>query len=234
MAESDRGENALLASLLRDAPENWRDELEVVELRTGAVLHEPFEQRDQVFFPVTAVASLHCVMEDGDTAEVAVVGREGVVGLSVFLADGITPNRGVVLCAGSAVRLRASSVKREILKNGRVAEVMLRFTQALIAQMAQRAGCNRHHSIDQQVCRWILMMLDRHSGDVIVVTHEQIAAALGVRRESVSTVAARLQRLGLIAYLRGRITVRDRSALEQLACECYRVVRGEYRRLLPA
>lgn len=225
--------NALLAALpesdwLRVAPH-----LEPVELKLGQVLHESGGKLGHVFFPTSAIVSLLHVLANGASAEIAVVGNEGIVGLAVFMGGESTLSRAVVQGAGQAWRLPAAVVKEEILR-APVLRLLLRYSQALITQMAQTAVCNRHHSLDQQLCRWMLLSLDRLPTSEIVMTQELIANMLGVRREGVTGSAAKLQRLGLIRYARGRITVLDRPALEQRTCECYAVVKREYDRLLPA
>jgi GAF domain-containing protein len=226
--------NVLLNALTRCSPGPWQDDLQWVELPLGKVLQEPYATRTHLYFPVTAVVSLLYVLSDGNMAELAVIGNEGVVGMSMFMGDGTTPSCAMVQCAGTAIRLNAALLKEEFVRRGQVAFLLLRYTQALIAQMSQTAVCNRHHSIDQHLCRWILLMLDRHAGNEIVMTQEMIAAMLGVRRASVNTAATQLQKDGLITYSRGKITVIDRKAMEARVCECYAVVKNEYDRLIPA
>jgi CRP-like cAMP-binding protein len=186
-----------------------------------------------VYFPTTAIVSLLYVMENGASAEIAVVGNEGLVGVSLFMGGETTPSRAVVQSAGQGVRLSARTLKDEFNRAGAVLHLLLRYTQALITQMAQTAVCNRHHSLDQQLCRWMLLSLDRLQGDELVMTQELIANMLGVRREGVTEAALKLQRAGLIRYARGRISVLDRAGLEERTCECYAVVKKEYDRLLP-
>jgi CRP-like cAMP-binding protein len=186
-----------------------------------------------VYFPTTAIVSLLYVMENGASGEIAVVGNEGVVGISLFMGGESTPSRAVVQSAGQGVRLKAHAMKEEFNRAGPVLHLMLRYTQALITQMAQTAVCNRHHTLDQQLCRWLLLSLDRLSGNELIMTQELIANMLGVRREGVTECAIKLQEAGLIRYARGRITVLDRGALEKRSCECYAVVKREYDRLLP-
>jgi CRP-like cAMP-binding protein len=198
------------------------------------VLYESGGTMSHVYFPTTAIVSLLYVMEDGASAEIAVVGNEGIVGVSLFMGGGSTPSRAVVQSAGQGFRLRAEMLKDEFGKAGPVMHLLLRYTQALITQMAQTAVCNRHHSLDQQLCRWLLLSLDRLHGDELVMTQELIANMLGVRRVGVTDAALKLQRAGLIRYVRGHITVLDREGLEQRTCECYAVVKNEYDRLLPA
>ena len=198
----------------------------------GQVLYESGRQMSHVYFPATAIVSLRYVMEDGSSAEIAVVGNEGLVGISLFMGGETTPSRAVVQSAGEGWRLRARTVKEEFERPGPVMHLMLRYTQALITQMAQTAVCNRHHSLDQQLCRWLLLSLDRLHGNELVMTQELIANMLGVRREGVTEAALKLQRRGLIRYARGHITVLDRPGLEASTCECYAVVKKEYDRLL--
>jgi CRP-like cAMP-binding protein len=187
-----------------------------------------------VYFPTTAIVSLLYVMESGASAEIAVVGNEGIVGISLFMGGDSTPSRAVVQSAGSGFRLKAQVMKDEFDRAGPVLHLLLRYTQALITQMAQTAVCNRHHSLDQQLCRWLLLSLDRLQGNELVMTQELIANMLGVRREGVTEGALKLQKAGLIRYARGRITVLDRHGLEKRSCECYAVVKKEYSRLLPS
>lgn len=225
--------NSLLASLPVAEWQRWRPELEVVDLMLGQVLYESGRTLSHVYFPATAIVSLLYVMENGASAEIAVVGHEGVVGISLFMGGESTPSRAVVQSAGQGYRLPASAVKREFNRAGPVMHLLLRYTQALITQMAQTAVCNRHHSLDQQLCRWLLLSLDRLQGTDLVMTQELIANMLGVRREGVTEAALRLQRAGLIRYSRGHISVLDRPGLERRTCECYAVVKDEYDRLLP-
>jgi len=205
-----------------------------VELPLGNVLYESGGKLTHVYFPTTAIVSLLYVMENGGSAEIAVVGHEGLVGVSLFMGGETTPSRAVVQSAGSGFRLKASLVMEEFNKAGPVLHLLLRYTQALITQMAQTAVCNRHHSLDQQLCRWLLLSLDRLQSNELVMTQELIANMLGVRREGVTEAAGRLDKAGLIRYQRGRITVVDRPGLELRTCECYSVVKKEYDRLLPA
>jgi CRP-like cAMP-binding protein len=207
--------------------------LELVPLRLGQVLYESGERLGHVFFPTTAIVSLLYVLEDGASAEIAVVGREGMLGISLFMGGETTPSRAVVQSAGYAFRLPADRLKAEFARFGPTMHLLLRYTQALITQMTQTAVCNRHHSIDQQLCRWLLLSLDRLPSNVLAMTQELIANMLGVRREGVTGAAGKLQEAGLIRYHRGRITVLDRPRLEARACECYRVVKEEFDRLLP-
>jgi CRP-like cAMP-binding protein len=197
------------------------------------VLYESGGTMSHVYFPTNAIISLLYVLENGASAEIAVVGNEGVVGISLFMGGGSTPSRAVVQSAGYGLRLGAQVITEEFHQAGPVMHVLLRYTQALIAQMAQTAVCNRHHSVDQQLCRWLLLSLDRLQGSELVMTQELIANMLGVRREGVTEGALKLQAAGLIRYARGHITVLDRAGLEQRTCECYAVVKKEYERLLP-
>jgi CRP-like cAMP-binding protein len=201
-------------------------------LPLGEVLYESGATLSHVYFPTTAIVSLLYVMEDGASAEIAVVGNEGIVGISLFMGGGSTPSRAVVQSAGLGFRLKARVLKNEFNRAGPVLHMLLRYTQALITQMAQTAVCNRHHSLDQQLCRWLLLSLDRLQGDELAMTQELIANMLGVRREGVTESAMKLQTAGLIRYARGHITVLDRAGLELRTCECYAVVKKEYDRLL--
>jgi CRP-like cAMP-binding protein len=226
--------NRLLASLPIAEWQRWAPLLELVEMPLGRVLYESGRPLAHVYFPVDAIVSLLYVMEDGSSAEIAVVGNEGLVGISLFMGGETTPSRAVVQSAGRGFRLEAQAMKKEFNRAGPVLHLLLRYTQALITQMAQTAVCNRHHSLDQQLCRWLLLSLDRLPGSELRMTQELIANMLGVRREGVSEAALKLQSAGLIRYARGHITVTDRPGLEQRACECYAVVKKEYDRLLPA
>jgi CRP-like cAMP-binding protein len=208
--------------------------LEPVDMPLGKVLYEAGSSLSHVYFPTTSIISLLYVMEDGSSAEIAVVGHEGIVGISLFMGGHSTPSRAVVQSAGRAFRLKAELLMKEFNLAGPVLHLLLRYTQALITQMAQTAVCNRHHSLDQQLCRWLLLSLDRLHSNKLVMTQELIANMLGVRREGVTEAAGHLQKAGLIRYQRGHITVLDRSKLEQRSCECYAVVKKEYDRLLPA
>jgi CRP-like cAMP-binding protein len=197
------------------------------------VLYESGSTMGHVYFPTSAIVSLLYVLENGASAEIAVVGHEGVVGISIFMGGGSTPSRAVVQSAGKGFRLRSGAMKEEFGRSSPVMHLLLRYTQALITQMTQTAVCNRHHSLDQQLCRWLLLSLDRLPGDNLVMTQELIANMLGVRREGVTEAALSLQKAGLISYARGHIKVLDRPGLEQRTCECYQVVKTEYDRLLP-
>jgi CRP-like cAMP-binding protein len=224
----------LLAALPDAEWQRWLPELQSVDMPLGQVLYESGTTLGHVYFPTTSIVSLLYVMENGSSAEIAVVGNEGIVGISLFMGGGSTPSRAVVQSAGGGLRLDAKALKTEFDQNGPVLHLLLRYTQALITQMAQTAVCNRHHSLDQQLCRWLLLSLDRLRGDELVMTQELIANMLGVRREGVTEAALNLQRVGLIRYARGRISVLNRAALEKRTCECYAVVKTEYDRLLPA
>ncbi len=230
---TDPRSNQLIYSLPEADWLRWQPQLEWVDMPLGQVMYESGRVLEHVYFPTTAIVSLLYVMEDGASAEIAVVGNEGVVGISLFMGGESTPSRAVVQSAGEGWRLRARVIKAEFERPGPVMHLMLRYTQALITQMAQTAVCNRHHALDQQLCRWLLLSLDRLQGNELVMTQELIANMLGVRREGVTEAALRLQRLGLIQYARGRITVLDRPGLEARTCECYAVVKKEYDRLLP-
>jgi CRP-like cAMP-binding protein len=226
--------NHLLAALPEAQWWRWEPLLEPVELKLGMVLYEAGDTLSHVYFPIDAIVSLLYVMESGASAEIAVVGNEGLVGISLFMGGGSTPSRAVVQSAGRGYRLIAQTVKDEFERAGPAMHLLLRYTQALITQMAQTAVCNRHHSLDQQLCRWLLLSLDRLPGNEIAMTQELIANMLGVRREGVTEAALKLQHSGLIRYSRGRIMVFDRPGLERRSCECYGVVKKEYDRLLPA
>jgi len=234
LAATEPRQNHLLAALPEAEWAQWLPQLEAVEMPLGKVLYESGSKLSHVYFPTSAIVSLLYVMEDGASAEIAVVGHEGIVGISLFMGGETTPSRAVVQSAGEGFRLKANVMMQEFNRAGPVLHLLLRYTQALITQMAQTAVCNRHHSLDQQLCRWLLLSLDRlHSND-LVMTQELIANMLGVRREGVTEAAGNLQDAGLIRYRRGHITVLDRAGLEQRACECYAVVKKEYGRLLPA
>ncbi len=208
-----------------------RSHLEPVDLPLGHVIYEPGRLLDHLYFPTNAIVSLLYVMENGSSAEIAVVGNEGVVGISLFMGGETTPSRAVVQSAGRAYRLPARLMHVEFNRGGSLQHLLLRYTQALITQMSQTAVCNRHHSVDQQLCRWLLLSLDRLHGSDLVMTQELIANMLGVRREGVTAAAGKLQKAGVINYRRGHITVLDRPKLEALSCECYEVVRRECERL---
>jgi CRP-like cAMP-binding protein len=226
-------ENGLLAALPDEALERWRPHLEYVAMPLGQVLYESGTTLTHVYFPTSAIVSLLYVMENGASAEIAVVGKEGIVGISLFMGGGSTSSRAVVQSAGSGLRLAAQLMKDEFERGGSALHLLLRYTQALITQMAQTAVCNRHHTLHQQLCRWLLLSLDRLQGTELVMTQELIANMLGVRREGVTEAAQKLQNLGAIHYKRGRIQILDRRQLEKCTCECYGVVKAEYDRLLP-
>ena len=229
----DPRRNFLVASLPREDLERWLPELMPIELPLGMVLYEPGCTLSHAYFPTTAIVSLLYVTKTGASAEIAVAGNEGVVGISLFMGGDTTPSRAVVQSAGHGYRVPAAVIKAEFNRSIPVMHLLLRYTQALITQMAQTAVCNRHHSLDQQLCRWLLMSLDRLSSNQLHMTQELISNMLGVRREGVTEAAMKLQQAGLISYVRGRITVIDRNALAERCCECYRVVKSEYARLLP-
>src|ERR1700684_2641708 len=230
----DLRKNLLLAALPAQEWSRWAPMLERVDMPLGEVIYESGVALNYVYFPITAIVSLLYVMENGASAEIAVVGNEGIVGVSIFMGGESTPSRAVVQSAGLGCRLKAALMKTEFDKAGTVLHLLLRYTQALITQMAQTAVCNRHHSLDQQLCRWLLLSLDRLQVNELVMTQELIANMLGVRREGVTEGALKLQKAGLIRYSRGHITVLDRTGLEQRTCECYAAVKKEYDRLLPA
>jgi CRP-like cAMP-binding protein len=232
-ASAQPSQNRLIAALPPDEAARWLPLLESVDMPLGSVLYESGGTLSHVYFPTTSIVSLLYVMENGASAEIAVVGNEGIVGVSLFMGGESTPSRAVVQSAGRAFRLKANSMKAEFDRAGPVLHLLLRYTQALITQMAQTAVCNRHHTLDQQLCRWLLLSLDRLQGNQLVMTQELIANMLGVRREGVTEGALKLQRAGLISYARGHITVLDRAGLEKRSCECYSVVKKEYDRLLP-
>ena len=233
-AAHDPRQNHLLRALPMMESARLFAHVELVPMPLGDVLYESGSQLRYVYFPTTSIVSLLYVMEDGASAEIAVVGNEGVVGISLFMGGGSTPSRAVVQSAGQGYRLSAHNVQEEFGRSGPVMHLLLRYTQALITQMAQTAVCNRHHSLDQQLCRWLLLSLDRLIGSQLVMTQELIANMLGVRREGVTEAALKLQKAGLIKYARGRISVLDRPGLEARTCECYSVVKREYDRLLPS
>ncbi len=224
-------QNALLAALAPEDFERLAPHLLRIALPVGAMLYEPGLQLTRVVFPVTAVVSLHYVLESGASAESAGVGYEGVIGVSLFMGGDSTPSSAVVQIAGQGYGLDAGLLKQEFTRSGTVQRKLLRYTQFLISQMAQSAVCNRHHSVEQQICRWLLMTLDRIPSGEIVVTQESIAGVLGVRRESVTAVAGDLQKAGFISYRRGHISVLDRDGLAGAACECYEVVDRQRRQL---
>jgi len=227
----DPRQNNILDALPAEERERLFPHLTLVEMPLGMVLYEAGEALRHIYFPTDSIVSLLYVMKDGASAEIAVVGNEGAIGVSLFMGGETTPSRGIVQSAGSAYRLSGRRLKLEFERHGQLLHVLLRYTQSLITQMAQTAVCNRHHSIDQQLCRWLLLSLDRLPSNRLNMTQELIANMLGVRREGVTGAAGKLQDLGVIHYSRGRITVLDRPKLEQLSCECYAVVKQETDRL---
>jgi CRP-like cAMP-binding protein len=226
-------QNHLLAALPPAERERLFPQLELVPMPLGEVLYEPGDALRHVFFPTDCIVSLLYVLADGASAEISVVGNEGLIGIALFMGGETTPSRAIVQSAGYAYRLNGQGLKDEFHRNGEAQLLLLRYTQALITQMAQTAVCNRHHSVDQQLCRWLLLSLDRLTSNQLVMTQELIANMLGVRREGVTEAAGKLDKLGIIRYARGHITVLDRLRLEQRCCECYAVVRKETDRLLP-
>ena len=226
-------QNHLLAALPPEVQERLFPHLEFVALPLGKVLYESGDALRHVYFPTDSIVSLLYVMESGASAEISVVGNEGLIGIALFMGGESTPSRAIVQSAGFAYRLLGQRLKDEFNRHGEMLVLMLRYTQSLITQMSQTAVCNRHHSVDQQLCRWLLLSLDRLSGSQLTMTQELIANMLGVRREGVTDAAGKLQKLGVIEYSRGQITVLDRAKLEKLSCECYAVVKKETDRLLP-
>jgi CRP-like cAMP-binding protein len=225
--------NHLLAALPFDEWQAWQPQLELIDMPLGQVLFESGDKQPYVYFPTTAIVSLLYVTENGSSAEIAVVGFEGVVGVSIFMGGDTTPSRAVVQSAGHGFRMKARDIKEDFKGSAPVMHLLLRYAQALITQVSQTAVCNRHHSLQQQLCRWLLMSLDRLPGNDLRMTQELISNMLGVRREGVTENALKLQEAGLIRYTRGHIVVLDRKGLERQACECYGVVKKEYDRLLP-
>jgi CRP-like cAMP-binding protein len=224
--------NHLLGALSEGVLQRWLPDLETIEMPPGKVLYESGEVIRYVYFPTTAIVSLLYVMEDGASAEIAVVGNDGIVGILLIMGDGATTSRAVVQSGGVGLRMAAPQLKKEFNRSTVVLHLLLRYTQALITQMSQTAVCNRHHSLDQQLCRWLLLCLDRLQGNELEMTQRLIAEMLGVRREGVTEAARKLQDAGLIHYSRGHITMLDRLELERRSCECYAVVKNEYERLL--
>lgn len=225
-------QNHLLAALPVVEYEPLAEHLELVKLPLGEMLYEPGDQLRYAYFPTTAIVSLHYVMENGASAESAGVGNEGVVGISLFMGGNTTPSSAVVQTAGHAYRLAGGKLLQAFNRAGQLQRLLLRYTQALMTQMSQTAACNRHHSVEQQLCRWLLLTLDRLPGNDLTMTHELIASMLGVRREGITEAAGNLQRAGVISYRRGHIAVLDRAGLERRVCECYGVVKTELDRLL--
>ncbi len=228
-----RRRNRLLAALEQESLDRIGDHLELVEIPLGLSLSEPHIPMDHVYFPINSIVSLLCLMENGESAEIAVVGFEGVLGISLFMGGQTVHSRAIVQSGGHAYRLPARILQEEFARGGSVQQLLLRYTQTLITQMAQTAACNRHHTLDQQLCRWLLLSHDRLVDDEVVMTQELIANMLGVRREGVTEAAKRLQRANLIEYRRGHITITDRPGLEARSCECYSIVEQEFDRLLP-
>jgi CRP-like cAMP-binding protein len=229
----DPRQNHLLAALPAEEYTRLFPHLELVPMPLGDAVCEPGMTMSHVYFPTTSIVSLLYVMEDGASAEIAVVGNEGIVGVSLFMGGETTTSRAVVQSAGHAYRLTGQLLKDAFFLAGPMQRLLLRYTQALLSQMSQTAVCNRHHSVDQQLCRWLLLSLDRLPSNELTMTQELIANMLGVRREGVTEAAGELQRAGLIRYSRGRITVINRTGLEARVCECYQVVKKEFDRLLP-
>jgi CRP-like cAMP-binding protein len=229
----DPQQNHLLAALSSAEQERIYPHLRLVPMPLGKVLYESGDVLRHVYFPTDSIVSLLYVLANGSSAEIAVVGNEGLIGVALFMGGETTPSRAVVQSSGHAYRLAGQKLKAEFRRNGELQLLLLRYTQALITQMAQTAVCNRHHSVDQQLCRWLLLSLDCLTSNQLHMTQELIANMLGVRREGVTEAAGKLQKLGVIEYSRGHITVLDRPRLEQLCCECYAVVRKESDRLLP-
>lgn len=227
-------QNHLLAALPAAEFDALAPQLELVTLKLGDILYEPGGQLRYAYFPTTAILSLHYVMESGSSSEFAGVGNEGVVGVALFMGGNTMPSSAVVQTAGQSYRLDRHVLKSAFDSGGMLQRLMLLYTQALITQMAQTAACNRHHAVDQQLCRWLLLTLDRLPAQELVMTQELVASMLGVRREGITEAAGKLQREGVISYRRGHIAVLQRAGLETRACECYAVVKKEFDRLLPA
>jgi CRP-like cAMP-binding protein len=232
-ARSDPRQNRLLAALPDGEYQALAPQLEATPMPLGLAVYESGGAQGYVYFPTDSIVSLLYVLEDGASTEIAVTGNEGLVGISLFMGGETTPSRAVVQSAGQAYRLGAALLKQRFESRGALQHLLLRFTQALITQMTQTAVCNRHHAVEQQLCRWLLLMLDRLASNELRMTQELIANMLGVRREGVTGAAGKLQAQGLIEYRRGRILVLDRPRLESRVCECYAVVKREYDRLLP-
>lgn len=231
--ESCEQKNRVLAELPPDERARLIPHMQRVPMPLGMVVYESGERLRHIYFPTDAIVSLLYVLENGASAEIAVVGNEGAIGLALFMGGETTPSRAIVQSAGFAYRLPAKRLTHELSRHGQMFPVLLRYTQSLITQMAQTAVCNRHHSVDQQLCRWLLLSLDRLSSNQLQMTQELIANMLGVRREGVTAAAGKLQKLGAIRYHHGHITVLDRTRIEHLCCECYGVVKRETDRLLP-
>ena len=226
-------QNQILDALPQPERDRLFPHLKLVSLPLGKVLYESGDALQHIYFPTDCIVSLLYVLKDGASAEIAVVGNDGAIGLSLFMGGETTTNRAIVQSAGSAYRLTGARLKEEFQRHGEMLHILLRYTQALITQMTQTAVCNRHHTVDQQLCRWLLLSLDRLHSAELTMTQELIANMLGVRREGVTDAAGKLQKLGVISYQRGRIRVLDRPRLEQLSCECYAVVKQETDRLMP-
>ena len=229
----DPRDNQILAALPQEEAARLFPQLKLVDLPLGMSVYESGDVQRYIYFPTDSIVSLLYVLKDGASAEIAVVGNEGAIGVALFMGGETTPSRAIVQSAGVAYRLSSRAIRAEFDRHGQMMHLLLRYTQALITQMAQTAVCNRHHSVDQQLCRWLLLSLDRLSGTRLKMTQELIANMLGVRREGVTAAAGKLQKLGAIRYARGQITVTDRPKLERLSCECYAVVKKETDRLLP-
>ena len=231
-SENDPNKNHLLAAMLDAEFGRLSPHLEAVAMRVGDVLYESGGRLEYAYFPTSAIISLHYLLENGGSSEIAGVGNEGMVGVSLFMGGDTTPSRAIVQTGGTAFRLPARVLLEEFNRGGPVMRLLLRYTQALLTQMAQTAVCNRHHTVEQQLCRWLLLTLDRVPGSDLTMTQELIANMLGVRREGVTEAAGRLQGYGYISYRRGHITVLDRKGIERDVCECYAVVKKEFARLL--
>jgi CRP-like cAMP-binding protein len=231
-AQHSPKQNHLLAALPADIFERVASHLELIPMPLGNVIYESGGSLQHVYFPTTAIASLHYVMQNGASAEIAGVGNEGVVGVSLFMGGNTTPSLATVYTGGLGYRLKARALMEEFNRTGPMMRLLLRYTQALMTQMSQTAVCNRHHSVEQQLCRWLLLTLDKLPSNELTMTQELIASMLGVRREGITEAAGKLQRAGLISYRRGHITVLDRAGLESRTCECYDVVKKEFYRLL--
>jgi CRP-like cAMP-binding protein len=230
---ADPRDNQILAALPDEEAALLFPQLKLVPFPLGMSIYESGGVQDYIYFPTDSIVSLLYVLKDGASAEIAVVGNEGAIGVTLFMGGESTPSRAIVQSAGAAYKLSSRAIKAEFDRHGLMMHLLLRYTQSLITQMAQTAVCNRHHSVDQQLCRWLLLSLDRLSGTRLKMTQELIANMLGVRREGVTAAAGKLQKLGVIRYVRGQITVIDRPKLEKLSCECYAVVKKETDRLLP-
>ena len=231
-AQSDPNQNHLLAALLDAEFDRLAPHLELIPMLLGDVLYESGGKLQHVYFPTTSIVSLHYLLENGGSSEIAGVGNEGVLGISLFMGGDTTPSRAVVQTGGFGYRLKSQILMEEFNRAGAVLRLLLRYTQALITQMSQTAVCNRHHSVEQQLCRWLLLTLDRLPSNELTMTQELIANMLGVRREGVTEAAGKLQAKGYISYRRGHITVLNRAGLETSVCECYAVVKKEFTRLL--